>query len=200
MKLFGQAPRADMGDSIRKAFQNVDDILQDLELEVTEPNRRAVRILAYNQMEINPESIASIKAADQKVQNMFQNLTPSVVMEMIREGVNPLELNVEQLNSKAQEIKNQMEDAGEEKFSKYLWKLEQHQEISPQERDSYIGIYRLLNQIDKTDGAVIGALVNQGAELSMKNLLTAVRTNRNPGINVSVDENFGEWMLCKARS
>ena len=84
-----------------------------------------------------------------------------------------------------------MEDAGEEKFSKYLWKLEQHQEITSQERDSYIGIYRLLNQIDKTDGAVIGALVNQGAELSMKNLLTAVRTNRNSGINVTVDENFG---------
>ncbi len=185
------APRADMGDSIRKAFQNVDDILKDLELEATEPNRRAVRILAYNQMEINPESIASIKGADQKVQNMFQNLTPSVVMEMIREGINPLELNVEQLNSKAQEIKNNMEDAGEEKFSKYLWKLEQHQEITSQERDSYIGIYRLLNQIDKTDGAVIGALVNQGAELSMKNLLTAVRTNRNSGINVTVDENFG---------
>ncbi len=144
------APRADMGDSIRKAFRNVDDILQDLDLETTEQNRRAVRILAYNQMEINEESIAGIKAADQKVQNLFQNLSPSVVMEMIREGVNPLEMNVEQLNSKAQEIKNRMEDAGEEKFSKYLWKLEQRQEISPQERDSYIGIYRLLNQTEQS--------------------------------------------------
>lgn len=186
------APRADLGDSIRKAFRNVDDILQDLNLETTEQNRRAVRILAYNQMEINEESIAGMKAADQKVQNLFQNLSPSVVMEMIREGVNPLEMNVEQLNSKAQEIRNRMEDAGEEKFSKYLWKLEQRQEISPQERDSYIGIYRLLRQIDKTDGAVIGALVHQGAELSMKNLLSAVRTNRNSGIDASVDDSFGE--------
>ena len=101
-------------------------------------------------------------------------------MEMIREGVNPLELNVEQLNSKAQEIKNRMADVSEEKFSKYLWKLEQNQQITPEERDSYIGIYRLLNQIDKTDGAVIGALVQQGADLTMKNLLSAVRTNRNP--------------------
>ena len=50
----------------------------------------------------------------------------------------------------------------------------------------------MLNQIDKTDGAVIGALVQQGAELSMKNLLTAVRTNHNSGIDVSVDNNFGE--------
>lgn len=185
-------PRADLGDSIQKAFQNVDDILKDLDLETSEANRRAVRILAYNQMAVNHESVMEMKAADQKVQNLFQNLTPSVVMEMIREGVNPLEMNVEELNAKAEEIKNQLDAGDEERFSKYLWKLEQRHDITQEERDSYIGIYRMLNQIDKTDGAVVGALVQQGAELSMKNLLTAVRTNRNPGINVSVDDNFGE--------
>lgn len=186
------APRKDLGDSIQKAFRNVDDILEDLDMETSEANRRAVRILAYNEMAINSESIMQMKAADQKVQNLFQNLSPSVVMEMIREGVNPLEMNVEELNAKAEEIKDRLQVGEEEKFSKYLWKLEHHNEITQQERDSYIGIYRMLNQIDKTDGAVIGALVQQGAELSMKNLLTAVRTNRNPGINVSVDNNFGE--------
>ncbi len=186
------APRADLGDSIHKAFRNVDDILEDLDLEVTEANRRAVRILAYNEMAINEESVMQMKAADQKVQNVMQNLSPSVVMEMIREGVNPLEMNIDELNMKAEEIKNRLDAGDEDKFSKYLWKLEHRQEITEQERDSYIGIYRMLNQIDKTDGAVIGALVQQGAELSMKNLLTAVRTNRNPGINVSVDDNFGE--------
>lgn len=185
-------PRADLGDSIQKAFRNVDDILEDLDLEVSEANRRAVRILAYNEMAVNEESIMRMKAADQKVQNLFHNLSPSVVMEMIREGVNPLEMNVEELNAKAEEIKNRLDAGDEDKFSKYLWKLEQRQEITEQERSSYIGIYRMLNQIDKTDGAVIGALVQQGADLSMKNLLTAVRTNRNPGINVSVDDNFGE--------
>lgn len=185
-------PRADLGDSIQKAFRNVDDILEDLDLEISEANRRAVRILAYNEMAVNEESIMQMKAADQKVQNLFQNLSPSVVMEMIREGVNPLEMNVEELNAKAEKIKNRLNAGDEDKFSKYLWKLEQHQEITEQERNGYIGIYRMLNQIDKTDGAVIGALVQQGAELSMKNLLTAVRTNRNPGINVSVDDNFGE--------
>ena len=186
------APRTDMGDSIQKAFRNVNDILEDLGLETAEANQRAVRILAYNQLEITTESISQMKAADQKVQVLFQNLSPSVVMEMIREGINPLEMNISQLNAKAEEIKNEIDAGGEEKFSKYLWKMEQKQEITPEERDSYIGIYRLLNQIDKTDGAVIGALLNQGAELSMKNLLTAVRTNRNPGINVSVDDSFGE--------
>lgn len=185
-------PRADLGDSIQKAFRNVDSILEDLGLDATEANRRAVRILAYNQMEINADSIAQMKAADQKVQNLFQNLSPAVVLEIIREGINPLELDVTQLNAKAEEIKNRMDGEGEEKFSKFLYKLERHQEITPQERDSYIGIYRLLRQIDKTDGAVVGALARQGADLTIKNLLSAVRTHRSQGVDVSVDESFGQ--------
>ncbi len=191
------APRADMGDSIQKAFRNVDDILKDLGMETTEVNQRAVRILAYNQLDITTDSINQIKAADQKVQVLFQNLSPSVVMEMIREGVNPLEMDISQLNAKAEEIKNQIDAGGEEKFSKYLWKMEQKNEITPEERDSYIGIYRLLNQIDKTDGAVIGAVLNQGAELSMKNLLTAVRTNRGHGVDTTVDDNLGVTETAK---
>lgn len=55
------APRADMGDSLRKAFRNVDDILKDLELEVNEENRKAVRILGYNQAQISKEHIDQIK-------------------------------------------------------------------------------------------------------------------------------------------
>lgn len=191
------APRADMGDSIQKAFRNVDDILEDLGMETTEANQRAVRILAYNQLDITADSINQMKAADQKVQVLFQNLSPSVVMEMIREGINPMEMDISQLNAKAEEIKNQIDAGGEEKFSKYLWKMEQKNEITPEERDSYIGIYRLLNQIDKTDGAVIGAVLNQGAELSMKNLLTAVRTNRGHGVDTTVDDNLGATVTEK---
>ena len=40
------APRRDLGDSIRKAFSNVDDILTDMSLDKTLENQRAVRILA----------------------------------------------------------------------------------------------------------------------------------------------------------
>ncbi len=185
-------PRADLGDSIQKAFRNVDSILEDVGLEATEANRRAVRILAYNRMEINADSIAQMKAADQKVQNLFQNLSPAVVLEMIREGANPLEMDVTQLNAKAEEIKKRIDGEGEERFSKFLYKLERNHEITPQERDSYVGIYRLLRQIDKTDGAVVGALVHQGADLTIKNLLSAVRTHRSQGVNASIDDSFGQ--------
>lgn len=184
-------PRKDLGDSIQKAFTNVDDILDDLNLEKSETNQRAVRILGYNSLEITEESIMKMKAADECVQRTFANLTPATVRELIRQGSNPLDMNLTELNQKAEEIRNQNAEADTERFSEYLWKLEQNQEISPEERESFIGVYRLIHQIEKTDGAAIGALISQGAELTMRNLLTAVRSSKKSGMDYTIDDEFG---------
>ena len=47
-------------------------------------------------------------------------------------------------------------------------------EISEEERSSYIGIYRLIAQVEKGDGAALGFLMNQGSDVTMRNLLRAV--------------------------
>ncbi len=184
------APRADLGDSIKKAFANVDDILKDLGLEANDANERAVRILAYNSLEINEESILAMKAADERVQRTFANLTPATVREMIHQGINPLDTDLDTLNKQAEAIRLESPEADNERFSEYLWKLEHNNEISPEERESYIGIYRLMNQVDKTDGAAIGALIAQGGELTMRNLLTAVRSSKKSGMDYTVDDEF----------
>ena len=183
------APRRDMGDSIQKAFANVDDILTDLELEANDFNQRAVRILAYNQTEITVENITKIKDVDMEMQKLFRNLTPVVTMEMIREGRNPLDMEITQLNQVVEDIQAEMGNKEEERFSKYLWKLEQNKEISAEERDSYIGIYRLISQVEQTDGAAIGALLNQGSDITMRNLLTAMRSARK-SMDYTVDDDF----------
>ncbi len=187
------APRADLGDSIQKAFANVDDILEDLSLETSEQNRRAVRILAYNELSITPESVGQMKAADEEVQRMFRNMTPAVVTQMIKRGVNPLEMDFAGINRIAEEIQSELGDSTDRsRFGEYLWKLEQNGEISEDERSAYIGIYRLIRQVENTDGAAIGALIHQGADLTMKNLLTAVRSGkRSGGMDYAVDDDFG---------
>ena len=186
------APRADLGDSIQKAFRNVDDILNDLGMELTDENRRAVRILGYNSIDITQDSVLTMKAADEEVQRVFKNMTPAVVTQMIKRGINPLEMDFTSLNQEAESIKSE-ELGGEDnrKFSEYLWKMEQNHEISEEERSSYIGIYRLIRQVENTDGAAIGALIQQGAPITMKNLLTAVRSEkRSSKMDYSVDYNF----------
>ena len=183
------APRRDLGDSILKAFGNIDAILEDLNLEKNDWNQRAVRILAYNETEITVENITKIKDVDMELQKLFRNLTPANTLELIRKGENPLEMDITQLNEAVEMLQNETADKENEKFSKFLWKLEQNQEISAEERDSYIGIYRLIAQVEKTDGAAIGALLNQGADITMKNLLTAMRSAKK-NVNYSVDDSF----------
>lgn len=183
-------PRADLGDSIKKAFANVEDILKDLGLEPNEANSRAVRILAYNSLEINEESVLAMKAADERVQRAFSNLTPATVREMIHQGINPLDTDLDILNKQAEAIRAESTESDSERFGEYLWKLEHNNEISQEERESYIGIYRLINQVEKTDGAAIGALIAQGGELTMRNLLTAVRSSKKSGMEYTVDDEF----------
>lgn len=187
------SPREDLGDSIQEAFRNVDNILKELGMKATEANQRAVRILGYNQLEITKDSVAQMKAADEEVQRAFKNLTPAVVTEMIKKGVNPLNLDFSTLNAAAEQIKENIGDDNSRKYSEYLWKLEQNQAIDEEERSSYIGIYRLVHQVESTDGAAIGALVHQGGELTMKNLLTAVRSERRSGrMDIAVDDTLGK--------
>lgn len=183
------SPRKDMGDSIQKAFQNVDDILTDLGLNITSENQKAVRILGYNNIVINKDAIDKVKNADKQIENVVKSMTPAKTLELIREGINPLTMDLSALEEKIHSM--EMQPAEEiEKFSKYLYQLEQNKEISQSERSAYIGVYRLFHQIEKSDGAAVGSLVSQGAELTLGNLLSAVRS-RKTDIDVKINEDFG---------
>lgn len=185
------APRKDMGDSIQKAFRNVEDILKDLEIEPTEHSKRAVRILGYNSMPVDEQSVEQVKNLDEKMQRAFRNLTPSTTLEMIKRGKNPLDMTLDELNSVVEQIQEETGVEEEEKFSRFLWKCEQNKEISQEERSSYIGIYRLIAQVEKTDGAALGFLMNQGSEITMRNLLSAVRSTKKGKMDYTVDDDFG---------
>ena len=184
------SPRADMGDSISKAFQNVDDILKELQIETSESNRRAVRILAYNSTNITEENIKQIESIDEQVQRAFSDMTPAVTLEMIKRGISPLDMSMSDISDTARQIKSENHDERDEKFSEFLWKLEKKNEISEEERDFIYSIYRLISQVEQSDGAVIGSLVNQGADITMKNLLTAVRVRGKSAMDYKVDDTF----------
>lgn len=186
----GTEVRRDLGDSITKAFQNVDDILEDLDLEITGRNQRAVRILAYNRMELTKENIYRMKEYDSKVTSLMDSLKPPVVSELIKRGVNPLEKSLEELSGEVREI--QKEVAAEDiSFRKFLWKMDHQGGLTSEERQSMIGVYRLLDKVEKSDGAVIGQVVKEGRELSLSSLLSAVRTKKAGGMDVQVNDDFG---------
>lgn len=195
------APRKDLGDKISKAFRNVDDILNDLKLETSEANRRAVRILGYNSMEITEENINAVKEADSKVTGVISKMTPATTLQMIREQKNPLEMTMDELDAYLNE-KGMEPSEDAEKYAKFLQKLDRSNGISEDEREAYIGIYRMFRQIEKSDGAVIGSIVATGAEMNFKNMLSAVRTASDKNMDVRVDDGFGalENLITKGKA
>lgn len=185
------APDREYGDSLSKAFQNIDDILEDMDRETTPENRRVIKILAYNQMELTRRNMDRVTELDREYQYLLKNLTPRVTMYMIEKHINPLDTEIHELNNQIEQIKEEIGPEKAETYSEFLWKLEKQTDLSKEDRDAYIGLYRLLNQVDRTGEAAIGALVDQDREVTLENLLSAVRSRRARGINVSVDDDFG---------
>lgn len=183
------APRADLGDNIQSAFRNVDALLQNMGQELTDENRKAVRSLSYNQMELTEENLLAVKEADKVVQRVVEKMTPAAVLGMIRDGVNPLKSSMEELDAYFSAHDTYEEEST--KYSSFLYHLESQNEITAEEKESYIGIYRLLRQIEKSDGAAVGKLISSQAEVNFGNLLSAVRTGRLKGVDISIDAGFG---------
>ncbi len=184
-------PNVEYGDSIRKAFSHMASLLAEMNIEDTEQNQRAVRILGYNQMEITKESIEQVKAYDSEVTALINNLHPAVTVRMIKEGFNPLNMTISELNDKIDAMKEEQGISSEDKFSTYLHKLEKAEEITPEERKAYIGIYRLLYNVEKSDGAALGAVIKADREVTLSNLLTAVQTGKKGRMNTIIDDEFG---------
>lgn len=182
-------PREELGDSIKQAFRNIDSLLEDMDLERSEDNRRAIRILTYNKMELSYENIQAVKNSDFELHRVINKMTPAVVLQTIRDGKNPLDMTIPELN----DYLDSMQYAKEEediKYSKFLYKLDRNNAIDEQERAAFIGIYRMFRQFEKTDDAAVGALINMGAELSFKNMLSAVRSNKKVGMDFVIDDVF----------
>lgn len=190
--LLGTKPDKALGDSINKAFEGIDGILDEMGLETDELNSRAVRILAYNQIEITEENIQNIRALDEEVTRLMNNLSPKMTAYLIANGINPLNTNISKLNDELEDLKEQIGyDDEVEKYSEYLWKLQKNDEISEEDKEAYTGIYRLLNMIEKGDRRALGAVAKQEGDLTLSNLLAASRSLKKTGKEYVVDDEMG---------
>lgn len=187
----GTQVRTDLGDSIQKAFQNVPELLDSLGMEDTQANQRAVRILGYNSLEITEQNVTKVKELDAQVNSVLDHMKPTPVMKLVQQGENPLDLPLDELDQRLARLADEQDISSEEKYSRYLWRLEQEQGLTKQERDGYIGLYRLMHQVEASDGAAIGSVMEAGWEMNLRSLLKAVRTEKRKGVDARIDDDFG---------
>ncbi len=183
--------RVDLGDSLSNAIDNSTmDILLDLGIEETEGNKRAIRILANNNMDINMNNIEKVKNIDYSVNQLFENMSPEIAMKMIKTGINPLETGVDELNAYIIE-ESSSQISTEEKYSEFLYKMEKNKDITPEEREKFINLYGVINKFQKDDMNVVGSMIQQNLDLTMGNLLTAYMSRKDQGMEIIVDDSNG---------
>lgn len=183
--------RKDLGDSVNKAFNNIPSILEEMSLEPTQRNVRAVRELAYASMEITVDNVEQMKIYDMSFDTLVENLTPSVTKKLIENGINPLDMTVEELNEKALEFKQEIIGEDTESYAQFLCRMDKAKEMTKEMRDAYIGIYRLIKNVQNTDGAAVSTAYKAGMEMTLSNLLTCMRTYKSKGIDSIVSDEFG---------
>ena len=162
-----------------------------MDIPATKTNIATTKMLAYANIEITKENINSMKEYAAMVENTFNALKPAVVVSMVKDGVNPLNMTFDELHKMAADIADTIGENEDIKYSEYLYRLDKNKELSAEERDAYIGIYRLIKAVEKTDGAAVALNAKTGKELTMANLLETIRTYKGHGIDAAVDDDFG---------
>ncbi|MCR5303492.1 MAG: DUF6240 domain-containing protein, partial [Lachnospiraceae bacterium] len=186
----GTQVRTDLGDSMTKAFSNVDDILADLGIENSTANVRAVRILGWNSQEITAESVYRVRAADDSLNALVNKLTPAAALDLVRQGVDTVNTGVNDLIYML-DARGGSEYEAYDTLGEFVYKMEIMGGISENEKQSLIGIFRLLNQIKKHDDRSVGGILNSGRDMTLGNLFTESKSLKAENtIDVSVGEEY----------
>lgn len=188
----GTQIRGDLGDSLKKAVQgSADDIIKAHGLEGTDEDKEAIKVMAANNMDMTKENVEMVKSVNAMINNLIKNMKPETVLNMIKDGVNPMNASIEEVNEYLTEANDKASKDNEEKFSKFLYKLDRTNGITKEQRKQFIGIYQMMNIFTRDAGVAAGALIKQGAEVTMNNLMTAYNSRKHYDMDTVIDENTG---------
>lgn len=179
--------RTDLGDKVSKAVAaSTDNVLKELNQDINEENRRAVRILAYNDMEVTVERITKVKEIDKIVNNIFEKMTPDIALELLRDHADIMGMDIRELSKTLDKKKDEKDERVTCNFAQYLHGLDKKGMISESDRESYMALYSIVNKLVKDDSNAIGQLVNQDNEETLGNLVTAYMTRKDKGMDVII--------------
>jgi len=190
-------PRADLGDRIEKAFSNIDDILDDLKLEKTVFNQRAVGILGRNEMPITVENIEKVKQVDIPLQELFNKLMPEHIKTMVDQKIDIINEPIDLLADFVKGETSLVQKDVNEEVAKHILTMLKTGELTQEKKDGLIGIYRMIHTIEGSKGAAVGYLVNNELPVTLENLFDAAKIIRQTSksehmINTEINDEFGK--------
>jgi hypothetical protein len=189
-------PSTRFGDTFSKVADQVEPLVTDLGLEASKENIRAAKILVKNNIDVTDENIAAIKLIDVKVGKVTTQLHPTIAANMIKDGFNIVQTDIDEVINYMNGFDKLLGEDLTDKIASYIYEMDQTGELASSERETMIGIYRMLYTVEKTQGRATGFLYKNDMPLTLGNLMQAAKyydrtAAKQSDIDVNIDDAFG---------
>ena len=194
---FATAPTSKYGDSFRTTLnREIEGVLENLNIDTTDQNIKAAKILSKTEIDITEGNLTEVKIIDTKIEAIADRLHPAIAASMVKEGLNPTEMHVDEVLSYIDKFNNVYGDNLSDKIAKFILQMDDNKTLSPKERESMIAVYRLLNLAKRDESVAIGIALKSESQLTLGNLMEASKyygrtAARREDVNIQIDDNFG---------
>ncbi|WP_105618989.1 DUF6240 domain-containing protein [Vallitalea okinawensis] len=185
-----------LGDGFHRIQNQIPELLEFNNIEVTEETIRIAAALIKNEIDVTQENMNNAMMLDSKVQKLIDRLHPTIAASLLKDGQDPMTMHVDEVNAYIDNFNDTYGDNIQDKVAAIIARMDQEQEMSTEERQGVIAIYRMLHTIDENQGQAASLLMREGLDVTLENLLEASKhikkTKGSSGqIDINIDNNFG---------
>lgn len=184
-KLYGKSAIEDFleGDSF---LSSLADRVKELGFEKSQDNLEAAKILSKSGIDLTEKNLSLVRDIKSCLDSIVDNMNPTLAMQLIRDGVNPMDSDIHDVRDYL--LENEDKALSKDKYSRFLAKMDSAGSILKEERQTYIGIYKMMNVFKNDASTAIGALLKNHSELTMKNLMISYKASRSGSLDVRLDD------------
>ncbi len=192
-EIFETKATSKWNDTIRDYKSQIANILNELGLEATDENIEATEILIRSKIDISEKAIIDVKDLNLKIDKVMDTLHPKIVANMLKDNVNPLDLNIDEIIEVIDSYENEFGENITDKLARNIINLQKDSEVSEETVAAVKAFYKALNSVVKNDKASLARTIDAGHEYTVKNLLdTAKYFEKTKANNSMINEAIGD--------
>ena len=166
-------PENRFGETLFKVQDQIEHVLEQNNISPTPTYIRGATILIHNQIPITEENLNEVKILDQKLQSLIRGLHPVLVAHMIKDEINPMKSTLDDILKYMDQFEQWKGFDVSDHLSRYILDMDQANVLDANQRESLMGIYRMLYTIQGREGAALGHLYKNNLPLTLGNLMEA---------------------------
>ncbi|MCL1843298.1 MAG: flagellar hook-length control protein FliK [Defluviitaleaceae bacterium] len=193
---YATVPDPRFGDSFAKVKGEFTPLLEKMNIKPSAENLKASFILSKNDMDVNSDNLTAVKEIDAKIQALASKLHPIIAASMVEEGLNPLEMHVDQVLAYVKQFNIGKGKDVTGKIAQYIMEMDNANDLSPETRKSMVALYRMLHIIQKDEASALGLVAEMGSSPTLGALMELAKNFKHirsgEAVDMQIDESFGQ--------